>query len=107
MPGKMPTDSKYKAVLSRTVITAGALKQLHVVRRTVAGFEITPFNLETEATVMVDYPVAILNHADIDSLSIIDTMSNLIETARQLSAMKGDSDTAVLLKPGHCEILDF
>lgn len=112
MTGKMPTDAKYKAVLSRTVIHNGAIKQLHVVRPTVQDdgstiFETAPFNLETEATVMVDYPVALLNHADLDGLSSIQNMSCLIETARQLTAVAVKADTAVLLKPGCTEVLDF
>lgn len=112
MHGNMPTDSKYKAVLSRTVICNGAINQLCIVRPTTAvdgstRFNVTPFNLETEATVMVDYPVALMRRDQFDLLAAAENMSQMIETARILTDESKDADTALLLKPGHPEILDF
>ena len=112
MHGNMPTHSKYKAVLSRTVISQGMIKQLHVVKQVNKAnqntyFEVSPFDLETESTVMVDYPVALLRSEQIDCLTTIDNMDQLIDRSRRLSAEATDADSAVLLVPRHISVLDF
>lgn len=112
MRGNMPTDSKYKAVLSRTVISRGAIKELCVVKPAITGdgstrFEVSPFSLETEATAMFDYPVALLRHEQAGLLASAKNVSQMIETVLLLTAEINDADTAVLLKPGCPEILDF
>ncbi len=108
----MDVMTKHKAVLSRTVVHRGEVIQLSVVKRNdisdcQSKYTVTPFNMETESTIMVDYPIALLNREMIEQFKQSDDIDTLIKKARQLSSTITDPDSIFLLSTGKISILDI
>ncbi|MDE7155622.1 MAG: hypothetical protein K2N79_04980 [Muribaculaceae bacterium] len=108
----MNFSPKHKAVLSRIVINCGEIKQLSVVKRNDNQdchhkYIIKPFDMETESTVFVDSPIALLNKEMNEQFTQSSDVNTLIKKAQQLSSTITNPDSIFLLSPGKISILDI
>ncbi|MDE5808765.1 MAG: hypothetical protein K2H59_00615 [Muribaculaceae bacterium] len=108
----MNSTQKHKAVLSRTVIHQGKINQLCIVKRNdnqdcASKYTIKPFDMETESTIMVDCPVALLNRDMIELLTPINNINTIIKQAQHLSSTITNPDSILLLSPDKISILDI